>query len=118
MNEIMLYSENRLSELGNFITPSTAVKDKDWYLETKGSDTTKWWFEDGEMFATRVIYNIEFQTVSGELYVRFDYNKLFGDFIGRANEGYGIIITDRQNRPVLTEHVGQMDDDQLQSLSR
>jgi two-component system sensor histidine kinase YesM len=118
MNEIMLYSESRLTELGNFITPSTAVKDKDWYLETKGSDTTKWWFEDGELFATRVIYNIEFQTVSGELYVRFDYNKIFGDFIGKVNEGYGIIITDRQNRPVLTEHVGQMEDDQLQSLSK
>lgn len=118
MNEIMLYSESGLTELGNFITPSTAVKDKDWYLETKGSDTTKWWFEDGKLFATRVIYNIEFQTVSGELYVRFDYNKIFGDFIGNVNEGYGIIITDRQNRPVLTEHVGQMDDDQLQSLSK
>ncbi|WP_314591845.1 histidine kinase [Paenibacillus terrigena] len=118
MNEIMLYSEKRQSELGNFITPSSAVKDKDWYLETKGSDTTKWWFEDGKLFATRVIYNIEFQTVSGELYVRFNYNKIFGDFIGKVNEGNGIIITDRQNRPVLTEHVGQMEDVQLQSLSR
>ncbi|OAB28360.1 hypothetical protein PMSD_22825 [Paenibacillus macquariensis subsp. defensor] len=118
MKEIMLYSESRQSELGNFITPSSAVKDKDWYLETKGSDTTKWWFEDGELFATRVIYNIELRTVSGELYVRFDYNKIFGDFIGKVNEGNGIIITDRQNRPVLTEHVGQMDDVQLQSLSR
>jgi len=117
MNEIMLYSESRQSELGNFITPSSAVKDKDWYQETKGSDTTKWWFEEGELFATRVIHNIEFRTVSGELYVRFDYNKIFGDFIGKVNEGNGIIVTDRQNRPVLTEHVGQMDDVQLQSLS-
>jgi two-component system sensor histidine kinase YesM len=118
MNEIMLYSESLQSELGNFVTPSSAVKNKDWYLETKGSDTSKWWFEDGELFATRVIYNIEFRTVSGELYVRFDYNKIFGDFIGRANEGNGIIITDKQNRPILTEHVGQMEDVQLQSLSR
>ncbi|WP_169081357.1 sensor histidine kinase [Paenibacillus sp. PL91] len=118
MNEIMLYSESHQSELGNFMTPSSAIKDKDWYLETKGSDTTKWWFEDGELFATRVIYNIEFRTVSAVLYVRFDYNKIFGDFIGRVNGGNGIIITDRQNRPVLSEHVGQMDDAQLQSLSR
>lgn len=118
MNEIMLYSESLQSELGNFVTPSSAVKNKDWYLETKGSDTTKWWFEDGELFATRVIYNIEFRTVSGELYVRFDYNKIFGDFIGKVNEGNGIIITDRENRPILTEHVGQMEDVQLQSLSR
>ncbi|MCJ8012267.1 histidine kinase [Paenibacillus sp. KQZ6P-2] len=118
MNEIMLYSESRQSELGNFISPSSAVKEKDWYLETKGSDTTKWWFEDGKLFATRVIHNIEFRTVSGELYVKFDYNKIFGDFIGRGNEGNGIIITDRQNRPVLTEHVGHMDDVGLQSLSR
>ncbi|WP_313641837.1 histidine kinase [Paenibacillus sp.] len=117
MNEIMLYSENRQSELGNFITPSSAVKDKDWYLATKGSETTKWWFEDGELFATRVIRNIDLQIVSAELYVRFDYNKIFGDFIGKMNEGKGIIITDQKNRPVLTEHAQQMDDVGLQSLS-
>ncbi|CAH1056252.1 sensor histidine kinase [Paenibacillus pseudetheri] len=118
MNEIMLYSENRQSELGNFITPSSAVKDKDWYLATKGSETTKWWFEEGELFATRVIRNIDLQIVSAELYVRFDYNKIFGDFIGKMNEGKSIIITDQQNRPVLTEHAQQIDDVGLQSLSR
>lgn len=118
MTEIMLYSENRQTELGNFITPSSAVKDKDWYVATKGSETTKWWFEDGELFATRVIRNIDLQIVSAELYVRFDYNKIFGDFIGKMNEGKGIIITDQKNRPVLTEHAQQMDDVGLQSLSR
>jgi two-component system sensor histidine kinase YesM len=118
MTEIMLYSENRQSELGNFITPSSAVKDKDWYLATKGSETTKWWFEDGELFATRVIRNIDLQIVSAELYVRFDYNKIFGDFIGKMNEGKSIIITDQQNRPVLTERAQQIDDVGLQSLSR
>ncbi|WP_449602172.1 cache domain-containing sensor histidine kinase [Paenibacillus sp. Marseille-Q9583] len=118
MTEIMLYSENRQSELGNFITPSSAVKDKDWYEATKSSESTKWWFEDGELFATRVIRDIDLQIVSAELYVRFDYNKIFGDFIGKMNEGRGIIITDQKNQPVLTEHAPQMDDVQLQSLSR
>ncbi|MEX1030180.1 MAG: sensor histidine kinase [Paenibacillaceae bacterium] len=118
MNEIMLYSDNRQQDLGNFVSPSIVVKDKSWYKETKNSHSTMWWFEDDKLFATRNIYNTEFGTITGEIYVRFDFNKLFGDFISNVNQENGIIVADKQNRIILSEQLGELGETQLKPLSK
>lgn len=106
MKEIMLYAEGRDKEFGNYISPSSSVKDKSWYKLMKNSSGTMWWYEDGKLFATRNLYDPESHVVSGELYVKFNEDKIFGEVLSKEIDGHIVVITDKQKRVIVSENPG------------
>lgn len=110
MNEIMIYSENRKESFGNYIAPSLSVENSSWYWLMKENDnryTTWWWYDKGKLFATRNIYDPDIKQVIGQLYVKFNFDKILGEVLSREIADHGVVIIDSQNRIIVSELRGQ-----------
>jgi two-component system sensor histidine kinase YesM len=64
-SKIRVYSEKDFSVSSDLFINASDAKETEWYQTTMGTSEMLWWYEDGEFFATRRIFNYYPQKVIG-----------------------------------------------------
>jgi len=105
IKDVTIYSENMTERFGRFILPADAVQGEAWYGQTRTTKTTKWWYEQDKLFATRNIYDTGTPNVIGVLVLKFDIDKIFGGILKQQRtNAYGFLVADRANGIVFGQN--------------
>lgn len=92
IKELKIYSDFRTTDIGSFIEPSSKIKNEYWYKESLKSNSIYWWYDNGELFATRIIINKDDNSCIGILKVRLDPDAILSDIMSEKLKKYGYII--------------------------
>ncbi len=92
IKELKIYSDYRTTDIGSFIEPSTEIKNEFWYKESLKSNSIYWWYDNDELFATRIIINRDDNKCMGILKLRLDSDAILSDIMSEKFQKYGYII--------------------------
>lgn len=105
--ELIIYYENLKTQRGSFFYPSDWVKNDQVYIDTSKSNETLWNIIGDEFIATRRIYDVTQQSLTGVIYLSMDLDYIMDTAVARGEHAFGLILTDSQDHIIYSKDYNQ-----------
>ncbi|WP_418666962.1 cache domain-containing sensor histidine kinase [Allofournierella sp.] len=92
--KLTIYADYLTRPIGSFLEPSGAVQGEEWYRTACAQSDTRWFFDGGELYASRRIYDSGAQVLIGVVHMRMNTEYLMGSVLRRQEAPCGFFLTD------------------------
>jgi two-component system sensor histidine kinase YesM len=106
-SELRIYFESLDTSFGTFIFPSAQVAGQEWYVRTCQSQRTEWFFQEGELYAARRIWNAPLDLLLGTVYMKMDFRSIMDSLVAMQEDGNGVILTDMEGAVLYAADAGE-----------
>lgn len=102
VQQISIYTENRMPEYGEYIIAADKVAGEPWYKQALAMESgTSWHVEGNQVFGVGRFPAMFTGTKNNLLYIRMNGGDLFGA-VRDSLKGYGVIVSDAQGQVIFT----------------
>ncbi|MFD2331729.1 sensor histidine kinase [Cohnella sp. GCM10020058] len=106
IQQLRVYSQSDLPEIGEYMQAASKVKETDWYQDALREKATGWHYRQGAFIAARQFPDLYIHNNITVLYLKIDPQQVFGGFGNMSADGYGIAITDKRQHIVFSNRDG------------
>ncbi|MCD9025856.1 cache domain-containing sensor histidine kinase [Cohnella silvisoli] len=103
IKKMVIYSEYSKEAFGDYILPAARVSKEYWYLQTRTTTGTQFWYEHENeiLFATHEIYDVFKSKPIGVLYVRLNSEKIIEEVLKQDLAGNGFLMISDGKHPLF-----------------
>jgi two-component system sensor histidine kinase YesM len=105
-SQLRIYFEYLDKSVGTFIFPSSQVSGQAWYERACKSQRTEWFFQDGELYAARRIWNAPLDLLLGTVCMKMDFRSIMDSLVAMQEDGNGAILTDADGAVLYAADAG------------
>lgn len=91
---LTIYANYLSRPVGSFLEPADSVQNEDWYKIACAQSDTRWFFQNGELCASRRIYHSGSQRMIGVVHMRMNTEYLMDSVLRRQEAHCGFFLAD------------------------
>lgn len=104
IKQITVYTKSDVPEYGQYIQSYEKVAGMAWIDEIMKSKNSRWFYQDGKLFAGRKLIDTISDKELGIVYIELDYDKVLKNSARTNVYEYGLIIIDQDNNIILSDN--------------
>lgn len=104
---VRIYTKSVSGKVGSFLFPASKAEEEPWYQYHQKNFETRWWREDGKLYATRTILGAgpDMRESLGVIYVEFHPDTLFEPLLNNSYMKNGFLLTDENQKVIFSRTV-------------